>query len=58
MTEMATSYIGIFFEAFGVGYNVGDERAYALHIFFRGHSLQCVILALHKELPKSINASL
>ena len=40
---MATSYIGIFFEAFGAGNDVGDELAYALHIFFRGHSLHCVI---------------
>ena len=55
---LVVNIVYAFFETFGVGYDVGDERAYALHIFFRGHSLQCVILALHKELPKSINASL
>ena len=29
MTEMAISYTGIFFEAFGVGYDIGDDCAYA-----------------------------
>ena len=44
ITDTATSYIGIFFRTFGVGYNIGDEDAYALHIFFKGHLLQNVIL--------------